>query len=152
MSAEEFDGLTIEQLAAELDDDWSPEALADRDGGRDMVSPAIVNWRDIDDEDREEACRALAEWVQDWLVPRYALTRKVVPDCWYRHPAMVEELSALHTAWMVAFDETDAGYGPIGWHERFALARAREAFREKCAEGHRDERSPRTMPEAPDTF
>jgi len=152
MSAEEVEGLTIEQLAAELDNDWSPEALADRDTGREMVSPAIVNWREIADEDRAEACRALAEWVQDWLVPRYALTRKVIPDCWYRHSAMVEELSALHTAWLVAFDETDAGYGPIGWHERFALARTREAFREKCPEGHRDERPPRTMPEVPDTF
>lgn len=26
-----------------------------------MVNPAIVHWRDIADEDREGACRALAE-------------------------------------------------------------------------------------------
>ncbi|MFC3399367.1 hypothetical protein ACFOEP_13210 [Microbacterium amylolyticum] len=64
---------------------------------------------------------------------------------------MLEELSALHAAWIVAFDEADGGYGPIGWHERWALARTRDAFREKCAEKHRDDRT-REMPAAPDTF
>lgn len=151
MTSDDLGDLTIEDLAAQLDEDWSDEALADRNGGQEMVGAVVVNWRDISDEDRPEACRELAEWVQGWLVPRYGIPRKQVPDCWFDHPALVEELSALHTAWLIAFDGADAGYGPIGWHERFALARTREAFRERCADEHRAERV-RPMPEVPDTF
>jgi hypothetical protein len=132
------DDLLIEQLAAGLDVEWTDEALDDRDGADEMIGPAVVNWRDIADEDRPEACAALVAWVQDWLVPRYYLTnRDGVPDCWWQHTDLVEELSALHIAWEVAFDPADGGFGPIGWHERFALARTRPAFRQKCADEHR---------------
>jgi len=144
--------MSIEELVASLEDDnWSDDALADRSGAPQLVTPTVVNWRTINEEDRPEACTALADWVVNWLVPRYALQRKLIPDCWYQHPSMVEELSALHTAWVVAFDEADGGFGPIGWHERFALARTREAFKEKCAEGHREVPS-RVMPQPPATF
>ena len=44
------------------------------------------------------------------------------PDCWWRHGGLVEELSALHTSWVAAYDTVDAGYGPIGWLERFQTA------------------------------
>lgn len=146
------DDMSIEELVASLEDDsWSDDALADRSGAPQMMTPTVVNWRDISGENRAEASAALADWVQNWLVPRYGITRKLIPDCWYQHSAMVEELSALHTAWVVAFDEADGGFGPIGWHERFALARTREAFKEKCADGHRDVAA-RVMPEPPATF
>lgn len=144
---------TIEELAASLNDDadWSDAALDDRDANPEMIGPAIVNWREIEGEDRVEAGRALVEWVHGWLVRRYELSRKVIPDCWWRHPPMVEELSALHTSWLVSFDETDGGHGTIGWHERFALALTRSAFREKCADQHRNSFD-RTMPEVMETF
>lgn len=150
MTSEE--DMSIEDLVASLEDDsWSAAALDDREGAPTMLTPTVVNWRKIADDERADACSALADWVQNWLVPRYALQRRLVPDCWHQHPSMVEELSALHTAWLVAFDEADGGFGPIGWHERFALALTRDAFKEKCADGHRDTPA-RTMPQVPAVF
>ncbi|MGO1411643.1 MAG: hypothetical protein ACTHX2_01115 [Microbacterium sp.] len=70
--------------------------------------------------------------MQNWLVPRYDIGPAKIPDCWWRHGPLVEELSVLHTAWQVAFDETDGGYGPIGWHERLGAALSRETFRKRC--------------------
>ena len=71
----------------------------------------------------------------------------LVPDCWWKHGAIVEELSALHSAWLASFDETDSGYGPIGWHERWAVAkdRLRKAYAGGCRDGHKDQPT-RVMP------
>ncbi|MGC0252154.1 DUF4913 domain-containing protein [Pseudactinotalea sp. Z1748] len=133
------DDIPIEELAAALegDDHWSDKALADRTGGQEVIGPAIINWREIETETRNEAAQHLIDWVHGWLIPRYALQDKDLPECWWRHGMLIEELSALHTAWLVAFHETDGGNGPIGWHERFALARTR--MKVGCAAGvHRD--------------
>lgn len=94
------------------------------------------------DEDAPEAWDQLRAFV-DWLVPRYELNSTVVPACWFRHPVVVEELSALRAAWDASFVvETDGGLGPIGWHERFAVARDRlqkYGYAGECARsGHID--------------
>ena len=62
------------------------------------------------------------------------------PPCWWKHGHLVEELSALHTAHTAAFDSSDAGFGPIGWHERLSLAMPRltRAYAGGCGNGHRD--------------
>ena len=151
----EFSGdMSLDDLVAKLESDpeFSPEALADRHGTSALNPQLTVNWREISDEDRTEACRTLAEWVQGWLVPRYNIKAKMIPDCWWEHADFVEELSALHTAWLVAFDPADAGWGPIGWHERFALAQTRSPLnKERCASGHRVDPG-RTMPAVSASF
>lgn len=141
------DDIPIEELAAVLDSDdqWSDEALADRTGGHEVISPAIINWREIESDERHEAAQKLIDWVHHWLIPRYALQDKDLPQCWWRHGALIEELSALHTAWLVAFDETDGGNGPIGWHERFALGRTR--MKVGCAGGTHRDKPARTLSE-----
>lgn len=103
------------------------------------LPPIVVNWRTMDAADAAAAMDELTEWVQ-WLVQRYNVTNQALPACWASHTDLVEELSALHTAWKVAFDETDGGYGPIGWHERFAAALTRRAFQPRCQAGHREDR------------
>mgnify|MGYP004504021007 CR=1 FL=1 len=52
---------------------------------------------------------------------------------------LVEELSALHTAHIAAFDPSDTGFGPISWHERLAIAvpRLTRAYGGGCATEHR---------------
>jgi hypothetical protein len=143
--------MSIDDLVRKLESDpeFSSEALADRHGTSALSPQLTINWRTIGDDERPEACRTLATWVQEWLIPRYNIKAKMIPDCWWQHSDLVEELSALHTAWLVAFDAADAGWGPIGWHERFALAQTRPAFRERCTGGHRPDPS-RTMPVVPD--
>lgn len=149
----ESSDLDLDALMAQLEasPEFTPEALADRDGVTPMNPQLTVNWRTITEEDRPEACRTLASWVQDWLIPRYGIQAKKIPDCWWQHTDLIEELSALHTAWLVAFAVDDAGWGPIGWHERFAAALTRDAFKEKCVDRHRPD-PVRSMPLAPDSF
>lgn len=122
----------------ENDPEFTDAKLANRDDASELTPQLTINWRTIPDEDRAEACQTLASWVNDWLIPRYYVKAKAVPDCWWQHTDLVEELSALHTAWLVAFDPADGGWGPIGWHERFALAQTRTAFNAgACADDHR---------------
>lgn len=73
------------------------------------------------------------------------------PVCWFKHGDLVEELSALHLAHTVAFDTSDAGFGPIGWHERLSLAipRLRRAYAGGCSRGH-DRYKPRSWTNAVD--
>jgi hypothetical protein len=52
---------------------------------------------EIDDEHE-----ALADWIA-WLMDRYSLDHRTVPCCWDQHGALVEELSALRTAWLASY-------------------------------------------------
>ena len=61
--------------------------------------------------------RALADWV-GWLRGRYPLAHQV-PLCWWRHPELVEELTALWLAWRDAYVERGAPLtAGADWHGR----------------------------------
>ena len=124
----------IENLLETLPDEWDHEA-ADRDTG--MLGVTVVNWRTLNDQDAPPAWKQLGDWV-DWFTRRYNIPARKIPPCWYQHGPLVEELSALHTAWLVSFDTMDAGYGPIGWHERLAAALPRITtwYNGECHNGH----------------
>jgi len=108
-----------------------------RDGTSAPLGAEIVNWRRLDDQDAPRAWQRLREWVE-WFTVRYDIPLSTIPDCWWKHPALLEELSALHTAHDAAFDTSDAGFGPIGWHERLAAALPRlgRAYAGGCTRGH----------------
>lgn len=96
--------------------------LNERHGDDEIVGVKITRWRGLPEDKFTEAATTLREFVE-WLVERYEISTGTIPNCWYRHPPLVEELSALRAAWDVSFDvDMDGGLGPIGWHERFALA------------------------------
>ena len=65
----------------------------------------------------------------------------------------MEELCALHTAWLVSFDPTDAGYGPIGWHERLTVSIQRISawYHGQCAETHQERIGAKRLPADSDT-
>lgn len=119
-------------------------APLDRDAPGSAIGALVVNWRTLEPENAQAAWAALREWVE-WFTVRYNIDSTQIPDCWWRHGALVEELSALHSAHLAAFDESDSGFGPIGWHERLALARTRwkQGYAGSCAHGHKD-MTPRT--------
>jgi hypothetical protein len=123
---------------AAVQDLATPFDLDDRSGVDGMLGAQITRWRDMPGEDAPEAWDQLRAFV-DWLAVRYDLNSTVIPPCWYRHSVLVEELSALRAAWDASFVvETDGGLGPIGWHERFALARdrlLRYGYAGECARG-----------------
>lgn len=122
----------IEDLLGGLDE-------APDDGRREpgMLGITVVDWRTLADERAPEAWGELAGFV-DWLTRRYQIPARKIPPCWWRHGALVEELSALCTARLVSFDKLDAGYGPIGFHERLGAALPRLAlwYRGECHDGH----------------
>lgn len=127
--------IAIEDLAAMAGDIGID--LDSRDGVDEVMGAKITRWRDMPDEDAAAAWDELRAFVE-WIVTRYELTDNIIPPCWYRHGPLVEELSALRAAWDASFVvETDGGLGPIGWHERFALAQQRfkEHYRGECKRG-----------------
>ena len=75
-------------------------------------------WQELSPRDRARTWQALAEWV-GWLRGRYPLARQV-PLCWWRHPELVEELTALWLAWREAYVEKGAPLtSAADWHGRW---------------------------------
>lgn len=104
--------------------------------------PAVVCWVHLDNQQAVKAWAELRAWVEVVLVGRYPhLTvtggRRMLPPCWYLHPYLVEELSALHSAWLFSFVEPGAPLtAPNDWHRRLADCRARVSEVVKCSNGH----------------
>ncbi|MBF6062005.1 hypothetical protein IU500_19350 [Nocardia terpenica] len=59
------------------------------------------DWRDLDHAETALLWDELADWVA-WLRHRYQLGSRV-PGCWWRHEAVVEELTALMAAHAAAY-------------------------------------------------
>ena len=125
-------------------DDYLLERLAD--------PPALgqrpVDWTALDADQAAEQWDLLTAWV-DWLRGRYQL-RETVPVCWYAHPPMLEELSALRCSWIGSFHNPAAQPGDgSAWHDLLdrTLYRLRGWDRTGCADGtHRPD-----LPAADDT-
>lgn len=134
------DGYDFQDLASSYAFEAPPFDPDERDGPSDPIGGHAVNWRTITDEDAAGEWMLLRAWVE-WFTTRYNIPLSTIPNCWWRHDGLVEELSALHTAWVASFDESDAGLGPIGWHERLAIARGRwrEVYTGGCSQTHRDD-------------
>jgi hypothetical protein len=102
-----------------------------------------VCWATMNDLQTEDALDELQDWVL-WVVERYSLDHRVVPECWDNHGAMIEELSALRTAWIAAYAVTGSPAAPLAWHAYFNDARQRLtdwASRTGCRPGeHRPDR------------
>ncbi|MGW7295384.1 hypothetical protein ACWGIB_23700 [Streptomyces xiamenensis] len=107
--------LVLEQLATEPD---APE-----DGGRPAGAP--VNWAEMSPDERPARWIEFVAWVV-WLADRYELTTDQLPRaCWWRHGAVVEELTALWTSHGSAYGgDEDVGAAPYLWQD--ALSRAIE--------------------------
>jgi hypothetical protein len=110
--------------------------LLERFAEQPRVATSPVNWAHLDVEDASEQWSLLVEWT-DWLRDRYQVHERV-PACWYSHGPLVEELSALRTAWVAAFLGPEAGLDdPLHWHEQLdrSLDRIRSWDRAGCADG-----------------
>ena len=88
------------------------------------VSSVPVCWPALNDDEFRSHSETLTHWLA-WLQGRYALDHRVLPPCWAEHGALVEELSALSTAWGVAFAVASGPELPLRWHAEFASARHR---------------------------
>jgi len=96
-------------------------------------------WATMPAQSADRVWRELAGWV-GWLRGRYPVAERV-PSCWWRHPELVEELTALWLAWQHAFVDPSADLtAPIEFHARHlpgVLERV-PAWGVYCAGQHRD--------------
>lgn len=122
-----------QRLLEELEEDDTPRATprhppesALEDAIEDAAESGYrpVNWREMAATEKALALEELTIWLE-WVRARYLIDDDALPPCWASHGALIEEYSALHTAWLVCFDERDNGMGPLQWHERFAQAAER---------------------------
>lgn len=101
-------------------------------------------WRYVSAAEARGLWVRLREWV-DWVNGRYfASSWESIRPCWFRHPAAVEELTALWAAWEAAYRATDDGDGfsdaALWWHEKLHTVVHRlwdEQFAE-CKAGHQE--------------
>ncbi|MBX3193853.1 MAG: hypothetical protein KF727_01970 [Microbacteriaceae bacterium] len=127
----------VEDLIAGLDLD--PRDPLGRGGSDAAAGSRAVRWRDLPSDQARGEWQALRDWVE-WVTVRFNVPLSLIPNCWWKHPALVEELSALHVAWRTAYDPQDSGLGPVMWLERWSAARPRlrEAHTGSCSNGHKD--------------
>jgi hypothetical protein len=78
-------------------------------------------WRTLTGAAADQLWTRLRDWVV-WLRARYPLAH-AIPACWAQHPELVEELTALHLAWVAAYtDPTAAPTAPADWHTHYLPA------------------------------
>lgn len=69
-------------------------------------------WAAMAPGERRVRLRELARWVE-WLGASFELQDQI-PQCWYRHPAVVEHLTALYAAWVRVY-----GRAPVSRSGRY---------------------------------
>jgi hypothetical protein len=90
----------------------------------DPFAAYALAWPTLSPDETEDALAELEDWI-DWLRDRYHLDHRHLPGCWAQHGELVEELSALHTAWQHSYQPDADGGAPLRWHEAFDLGRQR---------------------------
>ena len=106
-------------------DDNSPaEALHTASLAQESFPPVPLCWPALEAQERRDQLTELTCWI-GWLSDCYSLDHRIVPPCWPEHGALLEELSALWTAWRTAYASTSSGSAPLDWHTQFAASRQR---------------------------
>jgi hypothetical protein len=81
-------------------------------------APRVLSWFDADAEQAPELLADVAQWAYA-VFTRYTQGRSVLSNCWQRHPAAVEALNALHTAWLAIYRASDGRpAAAVDWHVR----------------------------------
>jgi hypothetical protein len=91
---------------------------------QEQFAPIPICWPMLGEAERTAHAQELVDWV-DWVFDRYALDHRTIPPCWSQHGALLEELSALRTAWVTVYSADSVGDAPLRWHSEFAAARQR---------------------------
>ncbi len=89
----------------------------------------LAEWEDPGDE--------LAHWVDDWLIPTFAL--RTVLAGWETEPAIRSELQALWIGYQKMAAAREASFDPLSWHEY--LPRLIDRVHDHRARRTNDERS-----------
>lgn len=91
---------------------------------QESLAPLTVCLPALTDEEYDLCLADLTTWL-DWLIPTYLIDHRTIPPCWPKHLGLVEELSALKTAWHTAYAVLAPGSAPMDWHTRLDACRQR---------------------------
>lgn len=98
-------------------------------------------------EERTTALRLLGVWVDEVIRGRHPEAyRDSLQPCWYRHPDVLDELTALRAAWYAAYkDSAASAVAAIEWHDRWlpgAMTRCKAAMKALACDknGHQEPR------------
>ena len=98
--------------------------LARNKAAKDAQTQLRRPWHMLTAEQAEKRWIELRAWVE-FLVQRNNIGAKEIPDCWYLHGGLVDELEALRWAWLEANRPEAKGTDPIWWRETLGRARTR---------------------------
>jgi len=123
----------LERLIELLDDRLAPEPAPP--AGAPPPPPGPIDWTTLTGPERSRTLHELATFVES-TVHHYKLPLAILP-CWWRHPEVIEELTAL---WQVRKETFRPGVKPsaaMQWHDALYKIRDRvSVFLSSCREGH----------------
>lgn len=97
---------------------------AGKNSAKALLVAADIDWRALDANGARAAWDRLIAW-SEWLVETFPIAA-VLPSCWAQHPALVWDLSAMHLAFVGAYEDPDAGRtAPLVWIEQLHRATMR---------------------------
>jgi hypothetical protein len=99
------------------------EALAATPSAR--PAPVWV-WPELDAAAAEVAWAALSGWMRDTLFSRYPEAGRLLYACWYRHPDVLDALTALYGTWQAAYGGAGTPADAAAWLERWLPAGLRQ--------------------------
>lgn len=88
--------------------------------------PKPVRFYEMDNEELRRVISELNEWVR-WLVEEFKIPSKEIPPCWYKHHAVLEELQALYSLYLVNFHEAQSAAASIQFMVNLSMSRPRLA-------------------------
>lgn len=99
-------------------------------------------WPDLRGEDRAVAWTLLVTWIDEVLKGRHPQEYRTLSDCWFRHPDVVDELSALRVSWLAIYRARQPALptAALEWHDRAlpgVMTRVRRTLG-SCKQSHQD--------------
>lgn len=146
-----MDLIDAQQLRIEHLESAGPAPVSSGDAQAQDLAPAEPAtyvpycWRHVSAAEARGLWIRLREWV-DWVNGRYFSTSwESIRPCWFRHPAVVEELTALWAAWEAAYRAPDDGGegfsdAALWWHEKLhtVVLRLWDKQFAECKAGHQE--------------
>jgi hypothetical protein len=98
---------------------------------------------------RAEAVQGLGVWVDEVLRGRHPEAYSELGTCWFQHPDILDELTALQAAWFAAYrDPAAPPTAAIEWHDRWlpgTMARCKAAIRVRGCKGRHEKQPDSTV-------
>lgn len=87
----------------------------ERDSATERAMAPPVHWPSLDPAEAADRLRELRVWVETLQVQRFPEMVRL-PDCWDRHPYIVELLQAVYDHERASFSSLAPPTAAVGWH------------------------------------